>query len=308
MLYIYGDEMNENVMLSDKEKLEILLANSEMSKAEVSRYLEVSYNTVYRWLNRGIAPHPAQSRHIDELFRKNIDRVPIIEDSLQNIPDPVKIINENPEIKDKLFIELTYNSCAIKGSRVSRNQVAAIYNGEKVRGRDFFEVLEVVNHKNALISMIENVHNGYEITEEYIMKLHSIIIYDLNEKFPGKYRNGPIDPVNTEVMLPSYEKVPQRMKLFIEHLITPHFPLLRKTALAHHDFQSIQPFFDGNGRLGRLVTNTQLLALGYPPAIFTIEDRSSYYQALSNADKGDFNMLSQVFSDAVIRGYELVYS
>lgn len=53
---------------------------------------------------------------------------------------------------------------------------------------------------------------------------------------------------------------------------------------------------------------TQLLSLGFPPAIVRIEDRYAYYMALGKGDMGDFKNMIQMVCESVIRGYELLDS
>jgi len=84
--------------------------------------------------------------------------------------------------------------------------------------------------------------------------------------------------------------------------------VLKKISRDHYEFESIHPFFDGNGRVGRIIMNTQLLSQGYPPAIIEIEDRYKYYLALSRGDMGDFKNLTQMVCDSVIKGYNLLFA
>ncbi|MBU2102488.1 MAG: Fic family protein, partial [Candidatus Omnitrophica bacterium] len=82
-------------------------------------------------------------------------------------------------------------------------------------------------------------------------------------------------------------------------------PLI-KGGIMHHQFAYIHPFFDGNGRVGRLIMITQLLRKGYPPAIVQMEDRYKYYLALGKGDMGDFRHMVQMVCESVIRGYNLL--
>jgi len=81
---------------------------------------------------------------------------------------------------------------------------------------------------------------------------------------------------------------------------------IAKIAHDHYEFEAIHPFFDGNGRVGRLVMVTQLLSKGYAPAIIEIDDRSAYYTALGKADMGDMKNIVQMLCDSIIKGYRLL--
>ena len=82
--------------------------------------------------------------------------------------------------------------------------------------------------------------------------------------------------------------------------------VIGKVSSDHYDFEAIHPFFDGNGRVGRLILMTQLLSKGYPPAMIQIDDRHSYYLALSKGDMGQFTAMVQVVCDGVIKGCNLL--
>jgi Fic family protein len=203
---------------------------------------------------------------------------------------------------------MTYNSNAIEGSRMTLKETEMAINGKKVKGKELFEELEAINHHNALLYMLEQIKPNFKITEEYILKLHSIMLYNFNNKLPGKYRTGHVNLTNTEKVLPSPQQVPILMRLFIKNLNDYKVDILKKVASDHYEFESIHPFFDGNGRIGRIIMLTQLLSKGYPPAIIEVEDRYKYYLALSKGDLGNFRNLIQMVCESIIKGYDLLFA
>jgi Fic/DOC family len=75
--------------------------------------------------------------------------------------------------------------------------------------------------------------------------------------------------------------------------------LPEQLARLHNDFERIHPFFDGNGRSGRLVLNLVLVRLGYPPVIIFKTQRKRYLDAMQKADAGDAGPLGEIIARAM---------
>jgi Fic family protein len=295
-------------LFSDKEKLSHLIKEVGFSLAELSRLLEVNYKTVYRWLNENVCPHPRQSRVIDELFKEYVDLAGWVEELRNSITNPLKQLQNDRALQEKFLLLMTYHSNAIEGSRMTMKETQAAINGQNVKGKELFEVLEAINLKNALLYMLETICPEFVITEEYILKLHSLVMYNFLNKLPGHYRTGYVNLTNTEKKLPTAQLVPAEMRKLVKSINKYRSGVVKKASETHYEFESIHPFFDGNGRVGRIIMLTQLLSRGYPPALIEIEDRYKYYLALSKGDLGSFNNLIQMVCDSILKGYRLLFA
>lgn len=128
----------------------------------------------------------------------------------------------------------------------------------------------------------------------------------------GKFRT--IEVTVSKHKPPRSFQVPQMMKDFTEDLKVriKHLPdleeekfvdvLVELLAWAHHRFLWIHPFFDYNGRMGRLLMSMILLNLDLPPIELKVETkvgREKYVKALSEADEGSFELLGKIIRTAL---------
>lgn len=292
--------------LTDQEKLHALVG-AGLAPSALAREIEVSYMTIYRWLEKGVRPHPVSSRKIDELFKAHLDLTPVVEQARRSLGDPIRALKAQAT-RDRFLLEMTYHSNAIEGSRMTRKETARALAGKTVPGKEPFEIFEAVNHKSALLEVLERVTPRFRIDEAYLLKLHAIVMYNFHDRLPGKYRTGYVNLTNTEKVLPSAQQVPIRMRALLKGINRYGDKPITKIARDHYEFEAIHPFFDGNGRVGRLLMLTQLLSRGYPPALIRLDDRYAYYVALGQGDLGDFKNLVQMVCEAVLRGYELLHT
>ncbi|MCA9407234.1 MAG: Fic family protein [Candidatus Omnitrophica bacterium] len=297
----------DKFLFSDKEKLEKILQVTGVSRSELARRLEVSYKTLYRWLDKSVTPHLSQARDIDQLFKEYVDLRDIVHLLKKKVSNPLEQLQRNEVLRRKFILEMTYHSNAIEGSRMTIAETQRVFDGQQIKGRELFEVLEVINHKNALEYVLNTVKPGFRIEAGFIFELHKTVMYNFANKLPGRYRTGMVNLTNTEKPLPSYQDVPLKMGKWLKNINRYGKDPLGKMALDHYDFEAIHPFFDGNGRVGRLILITQLLAKGYAPALIRVEDRYNYYMALAKADDGNDKNIVQMVCDCIIRGYGLFY-
>ena len=106
----------------------------------------------------------------------------------------------------------------------------------------------------------------------------------------------------------SARDVPLYMQQWVRWLTSDdalrYSPIIR-AAIAHHDFEALHPFTDGNGRVGRLLMNLMLMQDGYPPALILREWRTRYIMALQAAHHGEYTNLVNLIGLAVEHSLDL---
>lgn len=150
------------------------------------------------------------------------------------------------------------------------------------------------------------------ITASFLQKVHKIGFGWIFPEMAGKFRT--IEITVSKHKPPRFFQIPQMMEDFTEDLKVRLrcLPDLREDifldrfvellAWAHHRFLWIHPFFDYNGRIGRLLISIILLNLNLPPIEFKVETklgRTKYIRALAEADEGDFEALEKLIHSAI---------
>ena len=215
-------------------------------------------------------------------------------------------------LEDWLKIELTYSSNAIEGNTLSRMETAEVIEkgvSATISGKPLKDQIEAINHARAieLIKDLAKRRKSHQfITEDDILSIHKIILSGVMDEWAGKYRQTQVYIRGTNLDLPDPNKVPILMKKFIEWICDQQMEHPVKVASdAHFKFESIHPFVDGNGRVGRLLMNLILIINGYPMAIIRNEERTQYLQALNVAQtKGELKLLEDLIGNAVERSLD----
>ncbi|MDO8623291.1 MAG: Fic family protein [archaeon] len=229
---------------------------------------------------------------IYNITSENLSKEQIIEiEKLRQIyNEKINSLNkeEFEKFQNTFFTELTYDSNAIEGSSLSLEDTNLIVNeGLVPEGKTLREINEAKNHINA-INFLQS-YKG-DITELFILKLHSLILKDISEKFAGRYRENPVRIFKRDVRFPDYEKVPQ----LVNNLI--HWYKINKTKMYPFELAvifsvklvSIHPFIDGNGRISRLMMNFLLKKKNYPWINIYMKQRSEYLKAVRQANEENY--------------------
>ena len=205
-------------------------------------------------------------------------------------------------------------SSAIEGTGTTMEDIYRAERMEEKDPRKLLDNMEVLNYRDALnhaTSLKER-----DLDEELLLELHRILMKGVRgeNKSPGNYRSVQVlvgskgDTLETARFVPMPpENVYWKMKNLFEYLNSPDENILLSAALAHYQFESIHPFTDGNGRMGRLLIMLILnknKVLEYPVLYLSgyfNKKREEYIDSLNRIrEADDFQGWIGLFLDALI--------
>lgn len=193
-------------------------------------------------------------------------------------------LEEFEKFENTFFTELTYNSNAIEGSSLSLEDTNLIVNeGLVPDGKTLREIHEAKNHMQA-IRFLKDYNR--DINEGFILRLHSIILKDISERFAGRYRENKIRIFGSDAKFPDAEIVHQLMKNLVywyEQNKKKMHPF-EMAVVFSMKFVTIHPFVDGNGRMSRLLMNYILQRNKYIWINIYNKQRALYLRAVRKAN------------------------
>ena len=186
------------------------------------------------------------------------------------------------ELIDEVEIsESVYNSNAIENSTLTLKETEKILLEMEVSRE--VSVREVYEAKNLsrVITYIKNKTKETELNRELVLLLHEMLIGGINDEFAGRFRKmGEYVRVGKHVA-PAPEEIEKMfatiLSEYMNNISRKYFA--DKIAKFHLDFETIHPFCDGNGRIGRTLINYQLLRLDLPMIIIRDKEKARYYKA-----------------------------
>jgi len=212
---------------------------------------------------------------INELTKKKIRALKKEYEQLRSGKESLLVLLREAELP-----ELVYNSNAIENSTLTLKETEKILLEQEVM-RDV-SVRELYEAKN-LARVVEylEARPNLELNIDNILLLHRMLIGGINDKIAGRFRQ-----TNEYVRVGSYiAPAPGHVErlltdLLHEYLSSHEIYFIDSIGQFHTKFESIHPFVDGNGRIGRVLVNLQLTSLGYPPIIIRNKGKQSDYYPL----------------------------
>ncbi len=207
---------------------------------------------------------------------------------------------------DSFRVLFAYHSGVIENEKITYHDTREIFENGKIINYtgELRTLFEISNQKECYEWLIPKIIMKEQISENLIKKIHRILTkgtydetrFNKNSERPGEYKKHDyvtgINEVGSDV-----ENVSKDMSELLEEVNDSkrndiESVLLTATYL-HNVFERIHPFADGNGRVGRTITNYYLMIHDLPPIIIYNEDKNYYYEALEKFDENE-DLLSMV--------------
>jgi Fic family protein len=176
--------------------------------------------------------------------------------------------------------EMVYNSNAIENSTLSLEDTEKILSGgsldRKVNVREIYEAKNLAKLTESLLEKPKSLLNN-----KLILSMHKTLLTDIDDKIAGRFRVGKewVRVGNHLGANPQF--IPTLMQELVDNYNQNKINyFLDAVAHFHAEFETIHPFVDGNGRMGRVLINMQLMNLGFTPIIIQNKSKHSEFYPL----------------------------
>ena len=195
--------------------------------------------------------------------------------------------DESSRYVESVFVRYVQGTTAIEGNTISPQEVQELLEHDiSPAGKKVSEVYEILNFVK--LRDFLKTYKG-NISEKLIKTMHAILMENLM-RTPGEYRQIRVGIEKVDYEPPPAILVPEKMKDLISWYRANAKKLypFELAVLLHTRFESIHPFIDGNGRVGRALMNFILERSGYPTIYLGLPHRKNYLDAINPANDGNF--------------------
>lgn len=205
-----------------------------------------------------------------------------------------------PEVVWKRTSSLnTYGTNAIEGNTLTVDEVEAVLLDSRGVKKPINDILETLQHERAFRNLMSR--RGRAIDLVTVLELHEEVFKGLKID-AGHWRRTNVMVRGAEFTPPRPEKVVPSMEALIrdydQNDLRGEDPFVLGSWM-HHSFESIHPFIDGNGRVGRLLLNLHFLKHNWPTVNVMPIDRNRYLGALQEGNRGNLAPLTEYLMEVM---------
>ena len=263
-------------MIIDNVKFKELLKNRGLNKSDLTKALGISSRTIAK-IGKG-------ERISDRIVTKIATFLGVENSVLASTNVILATLQEEMRLKvggglyHETQVKLTYNSNHMEGSTLSEEQTRYIFEtktvGQLAQSVKVDDVIETQNHFRCIDYVIERATEP--LSEQFILSLQRILKEGTEHARvygAGVYKTKPNTVGGVETENPV--DVPKAMQKLIKWYNSLKVVTFEDIVEFHYQFESIHPFQDGNGRVGRLIAFKQCLEQNIIP--FYVDDNNKWY-------------------------------
>jgi len=234
-------------------------------------------------------------------------------------PEQLKKINY------KFRLEWNYNSNSMEGNTLTIEETRSVMVGNiMVDKKPYKDIAEMKGHDEVISDILKIGKGELRLSEARIKQIHEAIMYEETEEKKAKigkwkqinnyiynYKGERFDFVDFKEVQDKMHDLLNRTNAAIDAIENNKKHALHPLDVAfnfHLEYVNIHPFYDGNGRTARILTNLILIALGYPPFWITEPQRAPYSNYLGDIQgyAGDPDLFHNFLAELVLRSQQLI--
>jgi len=228
------------------------------------------------------------------------------------------------KINYKLRLDWNYFSNRMEGGTLTKAETRSVMVGNiDVKGKPLKDVMEMNGHDQIILQVLKMSKGDIRISEKRIKEIHQSIMHEDDQskksligqwkQVPNEiigYKNEKISFVDPASVAEEVHQLLNRTNAELDKYFTNKKSIhpVEIAAKFHIDFVSIHPFYDGNGRTTRILTNIILMSCGFPAIIIKEEHKQAYYQFLADiqAYGGKEDLFYTFIAERIIETQQLI--
>lgn len=256
------------------------------------------------------------------IYSKNSEKVKQLKqkiDSFGTISEDIK-----KKINYKFRLDWNYYSNSMEGNTLTREETRSVMVGNiDVNGRPIKDLFEMKGHDDVILEILKIGKGEVRISEKRIKDIHKAIMYEEDSALKssiGNWKSIPNHVINYKNEKFEYTD-PSEVSEAIHNLLNITNAKIDELKIKntkvnpldiaiqfHLDYVLIHPFYDGNGRTARILTNLLLISFGYPPFWIKTRERDTYNNYISDIQGygGDSKLFYEFIINLILRSQQLV--
>lgn len=230
-----------------------------------------------------------------------MDRI-ILNRLRERVLDRGLIRNMPEKALQESFILNTWGTNAIEGNALTLEEVTTVIEkGLTVPNRPVRDLLETIQHRSALAELVNGTIS--EVNMKSALDIHHLIFHGILMD-AGKWRSVNVRISGSRYLPPRVERLLSLLQKWEQDYAASELSredVFSQAAIMHYGFESIHPFSDGNGRVGRLLLNIHFLNHNWPLINILPYDRDVYLNALEHAHSNGTAKLTQFLETTMAR-------